>query len=157
MKYLLLAVLSFSVFANDDLAKEKAASKVYIDQMASEANAQVLENGVVVRPIFKTTSSEFAIASDTIVISYTLNDREGKLIDNSIFQDSLLIYPLASLISCWKSAITLMPFGSLYKITCPSDTAYGDKGITLPDGTVLIKGGAALTFRVFMHGIKQED
>ena len=83
-------------------------------------------------------------------VSYHLVDREGKVIDESVTADELAVFPLNKLIKCWQIAIPKISIGSFYKVTCPSDVAYGDKGTS--DGA--IKGGAALTFRLTVYGIE---
>lgn len=130
-----------------DLEKEKCLSKAYLDGMATEKDARVVDGGVIVRPIFEGTGAHPKV-TDTVTVGYYLTDREGKLVETTITEDELATFPLDKLIACWKTAIPLMSVGSLYKVSCPSDTAYGDRGA----GTD-IKGGAALTFRIQLYSI----
>jgi FKBP-type peptidyl-prolyl cis-trans isomerase len=46
-------------------------------------------------------------------------------------------------IPCWKEAVQKIKVGGKAKITCPSETAYGDRG-----APPKIKPGAPLTFEV---------
>lgn len=151
--FLMMALSSSLSFAaaQEDLAQEKKLSSEYLEKMAIEPQAQVIESGVVIRPIFQSDSNQFAVVTDTVKVSYHLVDREGKVIDESITGDELAIFPLSKLIKCWQIAVPKVSFGSFYKVTCPSDVAYGDKGTS--DGA--IKGGAALTFRITMYGIEK--
>lgn len=154
MKLVLIsAALLFGALASaqTDLEKEKALSAEYLTKMAAEANAQVVDMGVVLRPIFNATSEKFPTVEDTVTVNYHLMDREGKLIEESISSDETISFPLARLIKCWQVAIPKMSVGSFYKITCPSDSAYGDRGTK--DGS--IKGGAAITFRVTLFGFEK--
>lgn len=134
----------------DDLAQEKKLSEIYIHQMAMEPNTQVIESGIVLRPIFESGSNQFAKVTDTVKVAYHLVDREGKVVDESITSDELAVFPLNKLIKCWQMAIPKISIGSFYKVTCPSDVAYGDKGA----GNGAIKPGAALTFRLTVFGIQ---
>lgn len=145
----LLSSFSFAV-TPEDIAEEKKLSAVYLQNMADEANAKVIEQGIVLRPIFESGSGKFAQVTDTVKVSYHLVDREGKVIDESITGDELAVFPLNKLIKCWQTAIPQISIGSFYKVSCPSDVAYGDKGTS--DGA--IKGGAALTFRLTVYGIE---
>jgi len=147
----ILCVLAFANTGESDLEKEKRLSKVYLEQMSQEKNAQVLDQGVVLRPIFTSSSAVFPKISDTISVTYHLTDREGKLIEESISGDEVPAFPLEKLISCWKIAVPAMPIGSLLKVTCPSNAAYGDKGAGND-----IKGGAAITFRLIVLGIENK-
>ncbi len=137
-----------SSFAQD-LEKEKKLSAEYLAQVSKEPGAQVLEKGVVLRALYDSGSQSHPDLSDTVNVTYHMVDREGKLIEESISADEILKFPLKRLIKCWQIALPAMPIGSFYKISCPSDTAYGDSGTS--DGS--IKGGAALTFRVTLFGV----
>ncbi len=154
MKLLVIAtalLVGVLASAQTDLEKEKAASAEYLAKMAAEPNATVADMGVVLRPIFTATSEKFPSVEDTVTVNYHLTDREGKLIEESITSDETISFPLSRLIKCWQVAITKMSVGSFYKITCPSDSAYGDRGTK--DGS--IKGGAAITFRVTLFGFEK--
>lgn len=140
--------LSPSVFAQSDLEKEKKLSSEYLAKMATEPGAEVIDMGIVIRPIFISPSAKYPKLENTVTVSYHLADREGNLIEESLTGDEAISFPLGRLIKCWQYAIPKMSVGSFYKITCPSDSAYGDKGTN--DGS--IKGGAALTFRVTLFG-----
>lgn len=134
--------------AGQDLAQEKKLSADYLVKMAQEPGAQVIEKGVVLRSIFSSAATDFPVLTDTVTVAYHLVDREGKLIEESITGDEVISFKLGQLISCWQIALPKMSVGSFYKITCPSDTAYGDKGVEQ------IKPGAALTFRLTLYGIQ---
>jgi FKBP-type peptidyl-prolyl cis-trans isomerase FkpA len=131
-----------------DLEKEKCLSKAYIERMVMEKDANVVAGGIVMRPTFVNPTGARPNVTDTVTVGYYLTDREGKLIETTTTEDELATFPLSRLITCWKTAIPMMTVGSLYKVTCPSDTAYGDRGA---DG--VIKGGAALTFRISLYAI----
>lgn len=138
-----------AVRGGDDLANEKKLSAEYLSKMALETDAQVVEQGIVLRPIFVGSLQEFPQSTDTVKVSYYLSDREGKLIEQNVSDDELAVFPLSKLIKCWQIAVPKMSVGSFYKVSCPSDTAYGDKGA----GDGAIKPGAALTFRLTLFGI----
>lgn len=131
------------------LAEEKRLGAEYLTKMATEKDATVIEQGVVLRPLFISGATQYPTVTDTVKVSYHLTDREGKLIEESLTSDEAIEFPLNRLIKCWQVAIPKMSVGSFYKISCPSDAAYGDKGA----GTD-IKPGAALTFRVILHSTK---
>ena len=149
---IILLMFSFSIALatpEEDLAQEKKVSAEYLEKMAAETNAHVIESGIVLRPIFKSGSAIFAVVTDTVKVAYHLVDREGKVLDESVTSDELAVFPLNKLIKCWQMAIPQISVGSFYKISCPSSVAYGDKGA----GDGLIKPGAALTFRLTVYGI----
>lgn len=133
----------------EGLALEKCLSSEYLAKVASEPDAKVVEGGVVVRPIFTNAGGAHPKVSDTVTVGYSLLDREGKVIETTANGDELATFPLDRLIPCWKTAVPMMTVGSFFKVSCPSDTAYGDRGA----GDGEIKGGAALTFRISLYGI----
>ena len=147
---IVLTALSAQAFADgeDALALEKKLSAEYLAKMAAEPGAQVIEQGVVLRPISESGSQTYPQVSDSVRVSYFLTDREGKTIEESITSDELVEFPLARLIKCWQVAFPKISVNSFYKISCPSDTAYGDHG-----AGDTIKPGAALTFRVTLYGV----
>lgn len=151
--YLFASTLLTGIFAlatpADDLAQEKKLSAQYLEKMATETDAKTIERGIILRPIFESGSNQFAKVTDTVKVSYHLVDREGNVVDESITSDALAVFPLNKLIQCWQIAIPQISIGSFYKITCPSDVAYGDKG-----AADIIKPGAALTFRLTVFGIQ---
>lgn len=155
MKTLIVLLLAFSATAHaaecDDrsgVEKEKCLSKLYLEKMAKEEDAVVADGGVVFRPIYVNAAGERPKVSDSVTISYVLTDREGKLIEAT--EDETATFPLDRLIDCWKIAVPLMTAGSHAKISCPSDTAYGDDG-----AGDAIPGGAALTFRITLFAISR--
>jgi len=133
----------------EGLALEKCLSSEYLAKVAAEPGATVVEGGVIVRPIFTNETGAHPKVSDTVTVGYSLQDREGKVIETTANGDELATFPLDRLIPCWKTAIPRMTLGSFYKVSCPSDTAYGDRGA----GDGEIKGGAALTFRISLYDI----
>lgn len=143
--------LSGVTWADDatDLETEKKLSAEYLAKMAAEKDATVIEQGVVVRPLLVGTSTIYPTVNDQVKVVYHLVDRTGQVIDESITSDEVVQFPLSKLILCWRLAVPKMSVGSYYKISCPSDTAYGDNGA----GDGVIKGGAALTFRIALFGV----
>ena len=146
----LIVVFSFMANAGpeEDLALEKKLSAEYLGQMALEPQAQVIDQGIVLRPIYVSDSQKYPTLDDQVQVSYYLVDRTGHVVDESITSDEVVTFPLAKLIKCWQLAIPKMSFGSYYKVSCPSDVAYGDHG-----AGDAIKPGAALTFRINLFGV----
>lgn len=134
--------------SQEDLETEKKLSAEYLEKMSKEIDAKVIDQGIVMRPIFVSPSTEYPKATDQVKVLYHLVDRTGKVIDESITIDEVAVFPLTKLIACWQIALPKISVGSFYKVSCPSDVAYGDKGVGDQ-----IKGGAALTFRITLLGI----
>lgn len=130
-----------------DLERERRLSAEYVELMAQEDGAVQIEEGIVLRPIYHHEGTDRPALADTVKVIYHLMNREGVLIEESLSSDEVLAFPLSRLIQCWKLAVPQMTFGSIYKVTCPTDTAYGDRGAGDD-----IAPGAALTFRIVLLG-----
>jgi|GEM_PF-4855740 len=155
MKYLVVTAAILMGFGSawaetSELELEKELSRQYLEQVKNEPNTAEFENGVLIREVFKSTSDEQPLLNDKVTVMYKGYDREGNIFDSSWDRLEPVTFPLNKLISCWQTAITRMTVGSIYKVTCPSATAYGDKGA----GNV-IKGGAAISFEISL--LKVED
>jgi FKBP-type peptidyl-prolyl cis-trans isomerase FklB len=90
-------------------------------------------------------------ATDTVTVHY-----EGKLIDGTIFDSSLkrgqpASFGVSQVIPGWIEALQLMPVGSTWQLTIPSNLAYGAN--PRPGGP--IGPNAVLTFEVQLLKIGQ--
>lgn len=128
-----------------ELEKEKKLSAQYLAKMQNEQNATVLKEGVILKPIFTSSSLSFPKPKETLSFAYNLFDREEKLLEESFSKDLLHKAKMSKFLRCWQIALPKIPVGSMAKISCPSDTAWGDVGV--PGH---LKPGAAVTFRVFL-------
>ena len=154
MKLLLPLLMCFTLSAGaaeqveDELQKEKRLSQEYLDQVKKEPGTLVIEQGILIKPVYHAASGASPTVNDTVKVIYHGLDREGNVFDSAFDRDEAAEFPLNRLITCWKIAIPKITVGSLYKVTCPAATAYGDRGA----GGV-IKPGAAITFKIFLAEI----
>ena len=147
--FTVLFTVALSAFADapTELEVEKKLSAEYLAKMAQEPDATVIDQGIVMRPLFISPSTEFPQPTDVVRVVYHLVDRKGVVIDESLTADEVIEFPLNKLIKCWQIAVPKISYGSYYKVSCPSEVAYGDKGVDN-----VIKPGAALTFRLMIFG-----
>ncbi len=122
--------------------KEKAESAEYLKKMAAEPGATTAPTGYVVRTLTEGTGASPG-PNDTVKVHYHGTLRDGTVFDSSVDRGTPAEFPLGRVIPCWTQALQGMKVGGKYKLTCPSDIAYGDRG-SLPS----IKPGAALSFDV---------
>jgi len=89
---------------------------------------QTLPSGVTVEHIKQGTGAAPTAAS-TVVVNYrgTLND--GTVFDSSYKRGVPATFPLNRVIPCWTEGMQLIKVGGKAKLTCPSATAYGARGI----------------------------
>lgn len=91
-------------------------------------------------------------ASDVVSVHY-----EGKLTDGTVFDSSIsrgepVDLPVSGVIPGWVEALQLMRVGDKWKVTIPSDLAYGP-GSPSP----VIPPNSILVFEMELLGIQQDD
>jgi FKBP-type peptidyl-prolyl cis-trans isomerase FkpA len=122
-------------------AQERIASEAYVAEMAKEDGAIQTESGIVIVEI-RAGTGKSPTAASTVKANYHGTLRNGTVFDSSVDRGQPLTISLGNVIPCWTESIQTMKEGGKSKVTCPSDTAYGDR-ISGP-----IPGGSALTFEV---------
>ena len=66
--------------------------------------------------------------SDTVTCHYHGTLINGIVFDSSMDRGEPASFPLRGVIAGWTEILQLMPVGSKWKVTIPSDLAYGDRG-----------------------------
>jgi len=125
----------------------KTADAAFVAKAAAEPGALKLESGAVVMTLTP-GKGDSPKPTSTVKVHY-----EGKLTDGTVFDSSIqrgqpVEFPLNGVIPCWTQGVAKMKLGEKARLTCPSDTAYGDQG----QGP--IPPGATLIFEVQLLSIK---
>jgi FKBP-type peptidyl-prolyl cis-trans isomerase FkpA len=117
----------------------KTADAAFVTKAAAETGAVKLDSGAVIQTLTP-GKGESPKPTSTVKVHY-----EGKLTDGSVFDSSIqrgqpVEFPLNQVIPCWTQGVAKMKVGEKARLTCPSDTAYGDQGqgVTIPPGATLI-------------------
>lgn len=129
--------------------KEKEDAKSYLEKMQKEEGAETLKSGIVFKTL-KEGEGAMPKETDTVKVNYHGTLRDGEVFDSSTEklagsprEPEPATFPLNRVIPCWTEAVQKIKVGGKAKITCPSETAYGDRG-----APPKIKPGAPLTFDV---------
>ena len=133
------------------VAKQKDASKPFLNKMALEKGAEKLPSGVIYIPV-KEGTGVTPKATDMVKVHYHGTFPDGKVFDSSVDRGTPAEFPLSGVIPCWTEGVQKIKVGGKAKLVCPSDTAYGDQGA---DGA--IPGGATLLFDVELLEIVKEN
>jgi FKBP-type peptidyl-prolyl cis-trans isomerase len=124
------------------VAKERDASKAFLEKAAKEPGAAVKESGLIY--VEKQKGSGAApSANSSVKVHYRGTLHDGTEFDSSYARNEPATFPLGGVIPCWTEALQLMSAGGKAEIYCPSSIAYGENG-----QGALIKPGAALRFEV---------
>ena len=79
--------------------------------------------------------------TDTVECHYHGTLINGQVFDSSMDRGQTAKFPLQGVIKGWTEILQLMPVGSKWKVTIPSDLAYGDRG-----AGEMIQPGSTLIF-----------
>jgi FKBP-type peptidyl-prolyl cis-trans isomerase len=131
------------------VAKEKEASKPFLDKAAAEPGAKKTESGLIITEITPGTGPS-PKDTDKVKVNYKGTLTDGTEFDSSYKRNEPATFPLKGVIKCWTEALQLMKVGGKSKLVCPSDIAYGNSG-----RPPLIKPGAPLVFEVELLEIVQ--
>jgi peptidylprolyl isomerase len=162
---IIVALLSISLFNQRDgqvVQKTNLTEEDNIENMDENTNdkQEVLEkveqeNGLIIEVIEKADGA-IAEPGKTVAVHYTGKLEDGTVFDSSIQRGTPIEFPLGAgrVIRGWDEGILGMNVGEKRVLTIPASLGYGDQGVTLPDGTVLIPGGATLIFDVELVDVK---
>jgi len=121
--------------------REKDLGKTVAAKAAEEAGAVTTESGVVYLEL-EPGDGPSPNPTDSVTIHYHGTLRDGEVFDSSIDGDPVP-FALNQVIGCFSEGVQKMKVGGKSKLTCPPDTAYGDRG-----SPPKIPPGATLTFEV---------
>jgi FKBP-type peptidyl-prolyl cis-trans isomerase len=128
--------------ATQAAAAEKKSSQAFLDKAAAEEGAVKKPSGLIYKEI-KAGTGGGPKATDKIKVHYQGTLVDGTVFDSSIHRGEPAEFTLNQVIPCWTEGLQLMKVGGKAKLVCPSDIAYGDRGMR-----PRIKPGAALVFEV---------
>ncbi len=120
--------------------RQAQAAIAALERAAKEPGAEKLPSGVIYRQTQAGTGRS-PRAIDTVKVHY-----EGRLLDGTIFDTSAkrgipVEFPLNGVIPCWTQGVAKMKVGGKAKLTCPGNTAYGERppsGSRIPPNAVLV-------------------
>ena len=124
----ILACISFNASATTKIPAMPAAPKS--ETTASGIVITTLKEGTGVSPK----------ATDTVKVHYKGTLLDGKEFDSSYKRGEPTSFPLNRVIPCWTEGVQTMKPGGKVKLVCPSNLAYGPRGIpgTIPENATLV-------------------
>jgi FKBP-type peptidyl-prolyl cis-trans isomerase FkpA len=116
--------------------------------MALAAPTQTLPSGVIINHTKLGTGAQ-PTADSTVTVHYEGRLDNGKVFDSSYQRGESISFPLQNVVPCWTEGLQTMKVGGSAELTCPSATAYGQRGVP-----GVIPGGATLKFKVELLGVR---
>lgn len=120
-----------------------------LSAVAAGPAAETLPSGVTIER-YKEGTGPSPTRTDVVRVHYQGTLADGREFDNSYKRGLPAEFPVRGVIPCWTEVLQLMKEGGAARITCPPQTAYGERGIP---GT--IPPNSTLTFVVELLEIKR--
>ncbi|UAW97475.1 FKBP-type peptidyl-prolyl cis-trans isomerase [Halopseudomonas nanhaiensis] len=119
----------------------REANEKYLTENAEREGVTVTDSGLQYEVIESgADGAAKPDADDVVTVHY-----EGKLVDGTVFDSSLsrgepVDLPVSGVIPGWVEALQLMQVGDKWKVTIPSDLAYGERSPSpvIPPNSVLV-------------------
>lgn len=116
----------------------KQADAAIVAKTAGKPGVETLPSGVVIETLTPGTGASPKPTS-TVKVHYAGVLTNGFEFDSSIKRGQPVEFELNKVIPCWTEGVAKMKVGGKSRLTCPSDTAYGDNGQgPIPPGATLI-------------------
>jgi len=123
-------------------AIEKKVGQAFLDKAAAEKGATKTPSGLIITTL-KPGAGPSPTATDKVKVHYQGTLTDGSVFDSSVQRGEPVTFPLNGVIGCWTEGVQLMKVGGKSRLVCPSDLAYGDRGVP-----PRIKPGSTLVFEV---------
>jgi FKBP-type peptidyl-prolyl cis-trans isomerase FkpA len=120
-------------------AEETAAAGVFLAEAAAAPGAQKKDSGLIYQSTTEGTGPT-PQATDRVKVHYKGMLRDGTEFDSSIGRGQPAVFHLNRVVPCWTEGLQLMKVGGKAKLVCPSNLAYGDRGVPgrIPPGAPLV-------------------
>jgi FKBP-type peptidyl-prolyl cis-trans isomerase FkpA len=99
----------------------------YGTQALAAAPTETLASGVIITHTVVGTGA-MPSATDQVKVHYRGTLMDGTEFDSSYKRNEPAVFPLSRVIPCWTQGMQKIKVGGKAKLTCPSATAYGERG-----------------------------
>jgi FKBP-type peptidyl-prolyl cis-trans isomerase len=127
--------------------KQLAEGKAYLEKNKTKPSVKVTASGLQYE-VLKSGTGPKPKETDTVKVHYHGTLTDGTVFDSSVERNEPIEFPVTGVIPGWVEALQLMSVGDKWKLTIPSDLAYG------PRGKGDIPANAVLIFEVELLAIK---
>lgn len=132
-------------------AAAKSTNKTFLEKNAEKEGVVQTDSGLQYVELVK-GEGPIPSASDTVKVHYKGTLLDGTQFDSSYERGQPATFPVGGVIPGWTEALTLMNVGDKWKLTIPSELAYGERGAggQIPPNSVL-------EFEVELLGIESSE
>jgi FKBP-type peptidyl-prolyl cis-trans isomerase FklB len=103
------------------------AGQEYLVENAKRKEVIILKSGLQYE-VIKEGKGVRPVATDTVKVHYHGTTIDGQVFDSSVQRAEPATFGVTQVIAGWVEALQLMPVGSKWKLTIPSELAYGAQG-----------------------------
>lgn len=116
-----------------------AKGKEYMAKAAAEKGAVKTPGGFIYRSLVEGKGAQPS-GNNVVKVNYRGTLVDGSEFDSSYKRGEPTEFPLDGVIPCWTQGVAMMKVGGKAKLTCPPETAYGDRGAggVIPPGATLV-------------------
>ncbi|MFY8275489.1 FKBP-type peptidyl-prolyl cis-trans isomerase [Pseudoalteromonas sp. SSDWG2] len=119
-------------------AKSKEEGEKFLAENAQKEGVMVTESGLQYE-VLSAGEGEKPAETDTVKVHYKGTLLDGTEFDSSYSRNEPTSFPLNRVIPGWTEGLQLMPVGSKYKFTIPSELAYGERDLgKIPANSTLV-------------------
>jgi FKBP-type peptidyl-prolyl cis-trans isomerase FkpA len=120
-------------------AEEHAAGAEFLEKAAAAPGAVKTDSGLVYESLTEGTGAS-PKETDRVKVDYKGMLRDGTEFDSSISRGQPAVFNLNRVVPCWTEGLQKMKVGGKAKLTCPSELAYGERGVPgrIPPGAPLV-------------------
>ena len=137
----------FGKIATEKQAESSEVGIAFLAENATKEGVTTTESGLQYE-ILSSGDGAKPNATDQVTVHYHGMLTDGTVFDSSVDRGEPATFPVNGVIPGWVEALQLMSVGDKWKLTIPSELAYGDRG-----AGGLIGPGATLVFEVELLGI----
>ena len=133
----------------DKSAKANEVGATYLAENAAKKGVTTTASGLQYEVLVSGKGAK-PTAADQVTVHYTGKLTDGTVFDSSVDRGEPATFGVTQVIAGWTEALQLMSVGDKWKLTIPSNLAYGDQG-----AGGIIEPGATLVFEVELLGINK--